>query len=338
MHCQLLIPGLVPYAGHGRNASRTETPTLNKIIARGARHSTAGMNAESWLLTQFGVRRQQDWPVAPLTLLADGETAGTAYWLRADPSHFQFQQHRVSVGNATTLDIQPEEATAVIKSLNNHFADDHLMFYAPTPERWYVRLEHAPDLRTIPAIEAANMEWAAARPVGRDGATWRRIGNEIQMLLHTHSINATREASGKLALNALWPWGGGVLPKSLNQPFHSIIADDPLAHGLALASTSPWSTVPGNANLWLATIKSTDTALAVLTSLVDHCHPQNIPSCHAEVAHLEQHWLAPLMRALQRGTLHRLTLHLPDAHVVHHITLNRRNRWKIWCRATPINN
>jgi len=336
MHCQLLIPGLAPYAGRNRNAGDPETPALDKIVARGTRRSTSPVETDGWLLAQFGVQRQQDWPVAPLTLLADGESAGAAYWLRADPLHFQFQQHRIIVGDAAALGIQPEEATALAESLNRHFADDRLVFHAPAPERWYIRLAHTPDLRTVSTTEAAEQGWDAARPMGRDSAAWRRIGNEIQMLLHAHPINAAREARGEPALNNLWLWGGGVLPGGLHRPFQSIAADDPLARGLALASGIPCSAIPENADRWLAAVKPTDTALAVLTGLIDCRRRQDLPGWRAEIARLEQHWFAPLTRALQRGALRQLTLHAPGARALHHLALRRRDGWKRWRRAAPI--
>ena len=36
--------------------------------------------------------------------------------------------------------------------------------------------------------------------------------NEAQMILHTHPVNAEREARGMPAVNSVWLWGGGTLP------------------------------------------------------------------------------------------------------------------------------
>ncbi|HCA27536.1 MAG TPA: phosphoglycerate mutase, partial [Betaproteobacteria bacterium] len=175
-----------------------------------------------------------------------------------------------------------------------------------------------------------------ARPAGQDNAAWRRIGNEIQMLLHAHPVNAAREARGEPVLNNLWLWGGGVLPGGLHRPFQSIAADDPLAHGLALASGVPCGAVPEDAGRWLAAAGPANAALAVLTGLIDCRRQQDLSGWRAEIARLEQHWFAPLTRALQRGALRRLTLHAPGAAAIHHFTLRRRDGWKIGRRAAAI--
>ena len=56
-------------------------------------------------------------------------------------------------------------------------------------------------------------------PYGTEEIFWRGILNEIQMLLHEHPLNQVREERGDLALNGIWFWGGGVIPKLVTSPY-----------------------------------------------------------------------------------------------------------------------
>ena len=49
-------------------------------------------------------------------------------------------------------------------------------------------------------------------PIDRATAHWRRLSNEVQMLLHDHPVNLRRQQAGQVPVNALWFWGGGALP------------------------------------------------------------------------------------------------------------------------------
>jgi len=76
--------------------------------------------------------------------------------------------------------------------------------------------------------------------------------NEAQMLLHEHPVNAGREARGELALNSIWFWGGGVIDASKARPFSTVVGDDPLTRGLALAAGIPARALPKDAGSMLA--------------------------------------------------------------------------------------
>ena len=67
--------------------TRQAAPSLIKLLQRGqaARHeaSLAGT-----LCQAFGIKLQQDWPLAPICADAEGlSTNDDGYWLRLDPVH-----------------------------------------------------------------------------------------------------------------------------------------------------------------------------------------------------------------------------------------------------------
>src|SRR6266516_108636 len=56
------------------------------------------------------------------------------------------------------------------------------------------------------------------------------------MVLHSHAVNEAREARGEPAVNSVWFWGGGRVPRVATERWHSVSADEPLALGLARAA------------------------------------------------------------------------------------------------------
>src|SRR6195256_2047391 len=259
MHCELYIPDFFPRDGLQRAESAAAAETL---IARGRRRRTALVSREAWLFGRFGVPRQRDWPVAPYTLLADGGEPGPHYWMRADPVHLQVGRDSLGLSDNTAFEVSRAESEALAEALNRHFGQTMLV-YPLRPARWYVRLEKAPDMQTTPAAAARGAAIDEELPAGPDAMRFNPLMNEAQMLLHEHPVNAGREARGERTLNSIWFWGGGVIAAAKARPFSAVIADDPLAQGLALAAGIPVRTLPKDASSVLAALGGEGIALVV---------------------------------------------------------------------------
>src|SRR2546427_13025592 len=130
------------------------------------------------------------------------------------------------------------------------------------PARWYVRIEKAPDMQTTPAAAARGAAIDDKLPSGPDAMRFHALMNEAQMLLHEHPVNAEREARGEPALNSIWVWGGGGIDATKARPFSIVIADDPLARGLALAAGIPALALPKDAGSVLAALGDEGRVLA----------------------------------------------------------------------------
>ena len=233
MHCTLLVPDLLPSALH--DAPQPRVPRLAALLARGTAGELTNGGMEAWLCASFGVPRQYDWPVAALTLAADGGEPADDYWLRCDPVHFYLRQNRMHVSNAAGAP-DDAESQALIAALNAHFAGDGLLFRAGAAGRWYVRSKAHIELTTHALPESLDREIDSCMPAGADSGHWRRVLNEIQMLLHAHPVNAQREARGLPAFNSVWLWGGGRAPRVGAAPFTRVWADDALARRLQPAA------------------------------------------------------------------------------------------------------
>ena len=137
MYCTLLIPGLIwPRAGADEIARGLEVPALRRLLARADAQRFAPITPEGWLCQAFQIEREQDWPVAPLTLELDRGDPDGAYWLRADPVHMKIERDRLLLIDNALFDLTQEEAQALAQALNAHFERDGLAFRAPHPKRW----------------------------------------------------------------------------------------------------------------------------------------------------------------------------------------------------------
>ena len=325
MHCDLYIPDFfsaeeVPPAD-GFAAAET-------LIARGRRKRIASVSPEAWLFGRFGVERQRDWPVAPYTLLADGGVPERHYWMRADPVHLRVGRDSLGLADSAAFDVSRAESEALVETLNGHFGRT-MLFYPMRPARWYVRLEKAPDMRTTPTAAARGAMIDEKLPTGPDAMRFHALMNEAQMLLHEHAVNAEREERGELALNSIWFWGGGAIEAAKARPFSTVIADDPLARGLALAAGIPVRALPQDADSVLAALGDEGRVLVVLDAPRD-ARP------HERRAALERDWFEPLLMTLKSGRIGMLTLHLCGADSLLEVETVRSDLRYFWRLRKPL--
>lgn len=332
MHCHLLIPYLLP-AGPG---TEPRLPALERLLARTRREASAEPDTAAWLCRAFGVPRQRDWPLAPLTLAADGGHPGEDYWLRADPVYLRPERDQLVLADSGVLALSRDEADRLCETLNRHFADDGLTFYPLRPDRWYLRPVQAPQLVThpLPAVTGKGID--PFLPGGPDARRWHAVFNEVQMLLHEHPVNQAREARGELPVNSVWFWGGGSAPRIGARPFDGIWADAPLARGLAAAAGLPGHPLPAGAGEWLAAAGGGQTPLAVLDTLCGAGQYGDRLGWSEGLEQLERDWFAPLLRALERGTPAALTLHAAESGETLAFTVRRRDLWRLWRRPRPL--
>ena len=102
--------------------SGLELPALARLLSRARAERLPAITPEAWLCQAFEVERQQDWPVAPLTLAIDGGEPGGAYWLRADPVHLKVERNRLLLVDNALFDLTPTKRRRSPAALNRHFA------------------------------------------------------------------------------------------------------------------------------------------------------------------------------------------------------------------------
>jgi hypothetical protein len=266
---------------------------LSRLLAKG-KVMQVEMALEALACKQFGLSDEGDFPIAAISASVDGLFVGDAFWLRAAPAHFEMQRDCFSLSEPAPLSIKPEHASNMIASLNQHFAQDGLVFCIGQSGAWYLRADNVAQITTTLPSVAMDKSVHNFMPKGLDSAKWKAILNEVQMLLHEHPANEEREARGEVAVNSVWLSGGGVRPsfESLPQDADLIIADDVLNQGLA-----KWANIFN---------QSVPTSLdALLQKNVQHIRLQL-----SQTSQLDATWFEPLFSALKNRQIRQLTLNL----------------------------
>jgi hypothetical protein len=325
----IIVPHLFPAAQFLDAATQgLRLRGLETLLARGTLATGPAVGLEASLCQALGVDRQQDWPLAPITLEADGGVAADGYWLRADPVHLHVMRDRIVLANRSALRLSQEEAAALAASVGEHFGAE-LNPLPRHPLRWYLRLPQAPRLSTTPLSLAAGRDIDRLLPQGPDALRFRVLLNELQMLLHEHPVNQAREARGELAVNSLWLWGGGT---RVSPPTKSVAlyARDDVAGALAAFCSTTVLPLPPRAEDFALEAEGA----VVLDDLTEAGECGDPYGWREAIRRLESDWFAPLCSALHLPGRPGLCLTDPANGKALH--LNRADIWKLWRRRRSL--
>ena len=206
---------------------------LEKLVGK-ADVSLKPIPLEALLSQYFSLQLAPDYPLAAVAASADGINVAEGYWMRADPVHLVLQRDSFSLGEPVPLIVSGQDTHQMIATLNAHFAQDGMSFFAGKSGAWYMQWPETPDIRTNLPSSVIGKDIHSFMPKGAYAGKWLSHLNEIQMLLFEHPVNLAREASGLGVVNSIWISGGGSLPA---QPEASrqvlLTGDTPLYRGLA---------------------------------------------------------------------------------------------------------
>lgn len=88
------------------------------------------------LATLVGLSKEDDFPSAALTLWANNNYDTTKYYMHADPVHLQADLDHAILTSSTDLNITDDESIALCNMLNQHFAQDGLVFQRLNKDEW----------------------------------------------------------------------------------------------------------------------------------------------------------------------------------------------------------
>lgn len=328
--CDLFLPADIA----AEACADLHLPALEKMLARGASTGSArtggpGVTLENHLYELFGVPCRSDAPVAPISALFDGLSEGC--WLRADPVHLRLQRDQLVL--LPNVEVSADEASQLCFALNEHFAGQGMEFFAPHPQRWYVRLDRLPDIETVSLSQAAGRNVRNLLPKGADAMRWHQLFNETQMLLFSHHVNEAREARGVLPVNSLWYWGSGCdSDVILEKIYDSVSSDDVLAEMLAAAAGAPFA---GWSEQWRCT-EGSGRQLLVWAGLRSALQRGDLDAWRAALQDFENGYAQPLWQALRAGKIAQLQVDILGGDSVCRLLLSRADAWAFWRRSKPL--
>jgi hypothetical protein len=270
------------------------------------------------------VARQDDWPIAPIALLGAGIPPGDQFWLCADPVHLQVNRDQLLLLAPEALTITDAEAVSLCAALNHHFAADHFTFLAPQPQRWYLKTAQPARIQTSSLSQVAGRDVDRMLPQGEDSLDWHRTFNEIQMVLHAHSVNEQREQRGALPINSLWFSGGGKLPRA-STAFKSMIGSSAVVRGLSKLADIPFMATGQG----IAAIGAND-VLVELDEAARAAMRLDPSGWKQALEGLEQCWVSPLAQMLKKGRIRELVIATVDNRRSYRWFISRMNLWRLW--------
>jgi len=326
MQISLLVPGLLD--GFGLQPGVRDEPAsealagLEWLLTLAKRRPLSAGGPASLLSTGSGAL-----PAAALSYLHDFGQPPPGPVLRADPVYLEADRDCVRLLATTLPDLDMAAARQLIDEINGLFADEPWRLLAGTAQRWYLLLDGEPGIRTRPPTEVLGDNIHDALPAGDDARYWRKIINEIQMLLFASPVNRQRLEQGRVAANSLWLWGEGPLPAACELPWTLVYSNDPVIAGLARRAGCDVATVPEDA----------ETVLARTASGPVLCQPELDPGLGPGIAGLSgfnDAWAWPLYKALQqvrqsgeKPRLHSVEL-LPGNGYAYLVQGGRRPWWR----------
>jgi hypothetical protein len=313
----LLLP---PWSVFGRQGL---SPELGKAFGRADASVPAATGGDALLQRHF-TATPAHWAPAALTRQADaGDAAGSA-WLRADPAHVRPDMNGARLlGIGERLSLSQLDVDALLPALKPVFGDSGFALDAPTPTRWYLRLlREARFPQFSPPDAALGEDLFEHQPDGPEGRRWRALLNEVQIVLHNHPWNAQRAERGLVPINALWVWGGGLLPDRIAAEAQQAYSDDDLVQALIRIAGGGANALPQN--FGAVEIAGTDGVLCDLRRFRD-------------LAALQRDWLLPAVRALHAGGYKTLILDAADGSRLQLAPGQRWRFWRgVWSMPTPI--
>ncbi len=330
-----LLPMEFPAAQRTQLLADSALPALRKLLGRGrsggALHldtPAPGSALECWLARCFAIPAGLNAPYC--AALDQAPVAAENCW-QVQPVHLHIARDHLVLTDPALLQITPAEAAALHASIEPLFAELQWQLHATQAERWYVQPAAPLQLHAATPAAAIGRNIDIYLPSGSDARPWKRLMNEVQMVWHTHPVNAAREARGELTINSVWLHGGGHHAPVPQQQFDAVHADTLYARALAHASGAEIFAGHSAPRLTHARTLQVDACLQEAWMAQDWYRWRE----HWQV--LEQDFFAPLLFVLDRRILKRLTLVLCGEAQAIEITITPNDLWKFW-RSTKLEN
>lgn len=340
MKLHLLIPQLFwPEKLQPEIYQDLAVPYLSKLLSKSRYAVEPAVDMESWLCKQFNITEQQrNWPIAPLMLYIDAPDMSKTnkdFWLRADPVHLRIEQNHIMLADSQAFQISQQEAEEIVDSINRNLDDQGLSVIPFHPDRWYIRMPRTPDMHTYTLDQVTCKNINSYLPSGSDSISWRKLFNEIQMLLHDHPVNQARASRGELIINSVWFWGGGQAPQTVSSPFTHIYSDHDMPRALALAAQINSLELPRNPSDW-AQIQHSGTQLIVLDTLRSNAKYRNGYDWRETLMVLEQQWFSSVYRALKEKRISQLIITALNETGSWNFIIEPFDLWKFWRLNQPL--
>ena len=109
------------------------------------------------------------------------------------------------------LHLTEAESRQLFNAMQPYFAEDGITLHHVAANQWLVSGEPLRTVRTASLDRVIGKDLSAWQPDLGESAKLRRLQNEMQMMLYTHTVNDTRNQNKSSLINSIWFHGTGEL-------------------------------------------------------------------------------------------------------------------------------
>jgi hypothetical protein len=222
-------------------------------------------------------------------------------FLCADPVHLKAGAQEVILDPDSLSDLGEEESTQFIELLNAHFSDDGVQFAKGCCNRWYLLLPRDESIRTTPLRELRGKEISKYLPHS-DNINLHKLQNEAQMLLYSADTNFKREQAGKLAVNSLWFWGGGMQTEARTR-VRTVIGGGLGGELAASVAQCRYLITAAEPEQELSQLETGGHHLLILDQLTSFALNDDLEGWQEQLDKLESEWFVPMAKLFNKGKI-----------------------------------
>ncbi len=248
-----------------------------------------------------------------------GERSG-AWMAAADPVHLEPHLSHLRLHAFQMDEIPRADLRELFESLQSIVGEDEQFAFARLGPFAYLDSKQPIATSAVSPSIADGCDPGEFLPVGEAARDHDRLVAELQMALHDHAVNRSRESSGKRTINSIWLWGGGTAPEQSEQPIPPLFSDDPLIRGY-------WLSCSGTGHAWRENLED---ALNLAPEGFVAVAPEATGALPQEIM---AERLASLRGILKRGDLMSVTLLFRDELS---IEIRRRDAFRFWRSVSPL--
>lgn len=167
--------------------------------------------------------------------------ANSAAWGWVSLCNYFVGTGSMTLEDPAQLQVTEVESRQLLTDMAPYFVEDGLKLYYVEPTRWLACGAPLQNIPTASLDRVVGRNLDAWQPEGQAAAKLRRLQNEMQMLLYTHTVNDARNRTKTAAINSIWLHGTGELTKSGGQMGTNINVPRSLADAALREDWAVWT-------------------------------------------------------------------------------------------------
>ena len=259
------------------------------------------------------------------------ENIDSGYWYCADPVHLQADRDQVILSHPESMDIQVDEADALIAGFNELFNEDGLTLWCSTNvAHWYLHSEQPWELSTTPLGFAENRSIMEFMPQGEDAQRWRKVITELEMLFYANPVNQQRTMSGKPTISSLWLWGVQQEQRATRPKWDLLVGEHPLVRGAH--KLQGIKRLDSSASI-KELLTQSNNSLIIVDELLRYQRSGDYDKILELLADLEHRIFAPAFEALKKRQLKSITIQPANGSIYR---IKRHQLIRFWRKIKPV--